>query len=251
MIGVMSPVTVIVTPATVSLSRRRVIWAASLTVTAGAAALTAHGLYEVAVASRVPPGMAWLYPAITDGLALVAYAATRTLGRGTKSYAWAVVILAAGLSGVAQAAFLAGSVTVTPMWLRFGVGAWPAVAAMFAAHLVYLLAPRASVLSAAATPVAVPVSPPRPAGTAPATPAVSSVPLARKARDTDLKAARLRDTPTIDEGMSYPDIARELGVSVRTARRAVGRGRTSTADPPVSSPGGEAAPTPHTRLTAV
>ena len=42
-------------------------------------AATAHGLYETAVAARVPAGIAWLYPLITDGLALVAYAIDRAL----------------------------------------------------------------------------------------------------------------------------------------------------------------------------
>ena len=43
-----------------------------LLVAAGAIAATAHGLYEVAIAAQVPPAIAWLYPVITDGLALVA-----------------------------------------------------------------------------------------------------------------------------------------------------------------------------------
>jgi hypothetical protein len=50
-------------------------------------------------------------------------------------------VLAAGLSGLAQAAYLAGGATLdaSPQ-LRFGVGAWPAVAAAVVAHLLYLLA---------------------------------------------------------------------------------------------------------------
>ena len=40
------------------------------------------------------------------------------------------VVLAAGLSGLAQAAYLAGGNTLdASSALRFGVGAWPAVAA--------------------------------------------------------------------------------------------------------------------------
>jgi len=139
--------------------RRRVlraaIWLPGLAVALGAAVATAHGLYEVAVAARVPAGIAWLYPLITDGLALVAYAATARLRAGGRRYAWAVVILAAGLSGLAQAAYLAGDAPappdpigspdmvagfVAPAALRFGVGAWPAIAAAIVAHLLYLLA---------------------------------------------------------------------------------------------------------------
>ena len=50
-------------------------------------------------------------------------------------------MVAAGLSGLAQAAFLASGATLdaSPV-LRFGIGAWPAVAAAVAAHLLYLLA---------------------------------------------------------------------------------------------------------------
>jgi hypothetical protein len=89
----------------------------------------------------VPSGIAWLYPLITDGLALVAYGATARLSGSAARYAWAAVVVAAGLSGLAQAAFLASGATLdaSPV-LRFGIGAWPAIAAAIAAHLLYLLA---------------------------------------------------------------------------------------------------------------
>jgi len=136
------------------MTARWVFWCA-LIVGAGAAAATAHGLYEVAVASRVPAGIAWLYPVITDGLALVAYAATRKLAGSAARYAWTVVVAAAALSGLAQAVLLATDpATATPLFIdgeqvsilaapaevRFGIGAWPAVAAAVVAHLLYLLA---------------------------------------------------------------------------------------------------------------
>jgi len=123
-------------------SGRWVIWAAGLIVALGAAIATAHGLYEVAIAATVPGPIAWLYPLITDGLALVAYASTTRLTAGGRRYAWAVVVLAAGLSGLAQASYLAIGVRTTPAELRAGVGAWPAVAAAITAHLLYLLAAR-------------------------------------------------------------------------------------------------------------
>ena len=120
---------------------RAVLWLPGLAVALGAAAATAHGLYEVALAAAVPSGIAWLYPLITDGLALVAYGATARLSGSAARYAWAVVVVAAGLSGLAQAAFLASGAThnASPV-LRFGIGAWPAIAAAVAAHLLYLLA---------------------------------------------------------------------------------------------------------------
>ena len=71
----------------------------------------------------------------------MAYAATARLTGPAARYAWTVVVTAAGLSGLAQAAYLAGgpTVEVAPA-LRFGVGAWPAIAAAVVAHLLYLLA---------------------------------------------------------------------------------------------------------------
>ncbi|SHL54337.1 hypothetical protein SAMN05443637_1401 [Pseudonocardia thermophila] len=117
------------------------LWLPGLLVAAGAIAATAHGLYEVAIAAQVPPAIAWLYPVITDGLALVAYAAAARMQGPARRYSWAVVTTAAGLSGLAQAAYLAGDATLTaPAALHFGVGAWPAIAAAIVAHLLHLLA---------------------------------------------------------------------------------------------------------------
>ncbi|MGH3978430.1 MAG: hypothetical protein ACRDRZ_05450 [Pseudonocardiaceae bacterium] len=116
------------------------IWIPGLAVAVGAAVATAHGLYEVAIAARAPWPIACLYPLITDGLALVAYAATARLTGPGRRYAWTVVIFAAGLSGLAQASYLAGGVATASWLLRFGVGAWPAIAAAIVAHLLFLLA---------------------------------------------------------------------------------------------------------------
>jgi hypothetical protein len=124
-----------------SRATRVALWVPGLLVAAGAIAATAHGLYEVAIAAQVPPAIAWLYPVITDGLGLVAYAAAARLRGSARRYSWAVVTVAAGLSGLAQAAYLAGDAAVAaPAALRFGVGAWPAVAAAIVAHLLHLLA---------------------------------------------------------------------------------------------------------------
>lgn len=115
------------------------LWMPGLAVGIGACVATAHGLYEVALGAGVPQSMAWLYPLITDGLALVAYATTARLVEGGRTYAWGVVVLAAGLSGLAQASYLGGGLDAAPMALRFGVGAWPAIAAAIVAHLLFLL----------------------------------------------------------------------------------------------------------------
>src|SRR4051794_24612595 len=147
---------------------RTAIWLPGLAVALGAAAATAHGLFEVAVAARVPTGIAWLYPLMTDGLALVAYTATPRLDRSARRYAWTVVVLAAGLSGLAPASFPARAATLhaSPA-LRFGVGAWPAIAAAVVAHLLYLLAAHPPALAA----------PLRTTGTVPEAPATTTAPL--------------------------------------------------------------------------
>ncbi|SFW50357.1 hypothetical protein [Amycolatopsis australiensis] len=130
--------------------------APGLVVALGAAAATAHGLFEVVLAAKVPALIAWIYPVITDGLAIVAYASTGRLPRRGRCYAWAVVILAAGLSGLAQAVYLAGGVSEAssaaglPAAMRFGVGAWPAVAAAIVAHLLFMLAAEGGLVTAAA-----------------------------------------------------------------------------------------------------
>ncbi len=121
-------------------SRRDMPWSAGLVVAVGAGAATAHGLYEVATAAGAPAAIAWLYPLITDGLALVAYAVGARLTGRAHTQAWTVVVLAAALSGLAQATYLAGAVGSAPVALRFGVGAWPAIAAAIVAHLLHLLA---------------------------------------------------------------------------------------------------------------
>ena len=117
----------------------RLMWGAGLVVVGGAGLLTAHGLIEVAKGSKVPESIAWLYPVITDGLALVAYAATSRLSGAGRRYAWSVVVLAAGLSAIAQASFLAAGQPDASAQLRFTVGAWPAIAAAIAAHLLFLI----------------------------------------------------------------------------------------------------------------
>jgi hypothetical protein len=111
-----------------------------LIVTVGAVAATAHGGFTVATAVGVPGPVALLYPVITDGLALVAYIAARAgLHRWATAYAWVVVVLAAGLSGLAQAVNLqSGGKPDTAGMLGFGIGCWPAVAGLLAAHLVYI-----------------------------------------------------------------------------------------------------------------
>jgi hypothetical protein len=228
---------------------RLAVLAPALLVAAGAVAATAHGGYEVAIACQVPAGFVGsLYPIITDGLALVAYAATHRLPqRSARRYAWAVVILAAALSGLAQAVYLAsGPALVTSAALRFGVGAWPAVAGAVAAHLVYLLAHRAEdvveeaseetaesdiqtvadLVAERAEPERVPLRlAPEPPNATPTPPAgISAVKKVSPARTTTpVATARVGDvderaSELIAAGAGRRRLSRELGVSEYEAR---------------------------------
>jgi hypothetical protein len=116
--------------------RRSLVWWATLLVAACGVIATAHGLYAVAVACGVPWQVAVLYPAMADGLAVVAYAATKRLA--STRYPWAVVIVAAGLSGLAQGVNLAGLGEPGPV-LRFGVGFGPVLAVLASVHLLWLI----------------------------------------------------------------------------------------------------------------
>ena len=208
-----------------------VVWLAGLAVACGAAIATAHGLYEVALAAAVPAGIAWLYPLITDGLALVAYGATARLSGSAARYSWAVVVVAAGLSGLAQAAFLASGATLnaSPV-LRFGIGAWPAVAAAVAAHLLYLLAtdrptePMTEAVAVTVQPLsnrpavqsALPaLNPPaRPPAERPSTEAAST-PARTRARTTALRhAARYGELPTVSALATAADVSRGTAATV-------------------------------------
>jgi hypothetical protein len=207
-----------------------VLWLPGLAVALGAAVATAHGLYEVALAAAVPSGIAWLYPLITDGLALVAYGATARLSGSAARYAWAMVVVAAGLSGLAQAAFLASGATLdaSPV-LRFGIGAWPAVAAAIAAHLLYLLASPAESAPVAVQPLsnrpAVHSAPPaalnpadRPTRPTPAPTASAAAPTTSaqsRARAAALRhAARHGALPTVSALAAAADVSRGTAATV-------------------------------------
>ena len=190
--------------------RRGLVWVAGLIVALGAGVATAHGLYGVATAARVPAGIAWLYPLITDGLALVAYAATARLSDRGRGYAWTVVVLAAGLSGIAQASYLAGGVTgEPPAALQFGVGAWPAVAAAIVAHLLHLLGPDALTPTRQLAPEAAPDRLPVPADPLPIADAgTSTASSARNAVPVPVAIDPAAGTPRTDDAPAAVPVRR-------------------------------------------
>jgi hypothetical protein len=215
---------------------QRTTWAAGLVVAVGAGIATAHGLYRVAAAAHVPVVIGWLYPLITDGLALVAYAATSRLADGGRRYAWTIVAVAAGLSGLAQAVYLAGGIGQTstaPVGLRFGVGAWPALAAALTAHLLHLIATASSGQgSAALTPTRQLASTATPANTLGAQPSVQpyNPPAVQPATPAPVQPPR-----------TDPELNARPVQQPRSTPAEQPRSRTPDPAPPVLDSGGSAA----------
>jgi hypothetical protein len=115
------------------------------------------------------------------------------------------VVIAAGLSGLTQASYLAGGVASAPPGLRFAIGAWPAIAAVVA-HLLYILGvdhspthhpeePSDAVAPVAAAPQALPVP------TAAPFPALTSPP---PATERAALTARTSTPPSTVQGAVQP-----------------------------------------------
>ncbi len=235
------PVPALTEPGTQGTWRRvGLVWVAGLIVALGAGVATAHGLYEVALAAGTPRALAWLYPLITDGLALVAYATTTRLAESGRRYAWTVVVTAAGLSGLTQASYLAGGVANAPPMLRFAIGAWPAIAAAIVAHLLFLLGtdhaptPHPEVLAEALPPSA--AAPAQLAPQAPPVPKAGPLPvLTTPPPATDLAVPTVRDSSAPAPVQPAP---RQLVQTLtRTpSERVVERPATPSTDPVVRAP---------------
>ncbi|WP_340686366.1 hypothetical protein LCL61_08755 [Amycolatopsis coloradensis] len=187
-------------------------WLPGLVVAICAAVATAHGLFEVVVASGVLASIAWTYPVITDGLAIVAYVATSRLSGAGRRYAWAVVILAAGLSGLAQAIYFVGGFTAAtpesagnppPELLRFWVGAWPAIAAAIVAHLLFMLSELRASRKPSTTSDAMPTPAP---STDTARTATTSQPTVVQAQPVQSDRPEVADvqSPTVQSGLVQP-----------------------------------------------
>lgn len=110
--------------------------------------LTYTGAHSFAVAAGYGDTRAWLFPLTLDVTALVAYLALLMLPKGDRWYPLLVVALCAGASAAAQgyhqAALAPGAPDlVLSQPVRFAAGAWPALAALLAGHLVYVIVVRA------------------------------------------------------------------------------------------------------------
>ncbi|MGH3847107.1 MAG: DUF2637 domain-containing protein [Pseudonocardiaceae bacterium] len=190
---------------------RWTVWLAGLAVALGAGVATAHGLYEVALAAGTPRGLAWLYPLITDGLALVAYATTARLADHGRRYAWTVVVAAAGLSGLTQASYLAGGVAAAPPALRFAIGAWPAIAAAIVAHLLFLLGTKNH------PPTRLGPLPGPAASADPAPPVLPPLPQAVTSSSTALPPRTLHAAQSTRQGAPHPAVQAAVQPDLRTA----------------------------------
>lgn len=128
---------------------RRAAQAPLAAVLAAGAALTAVGMYSVAVACGWPPYLAWLHSLAADGLGAVAIRAAINLKGGSRFYAVLVCIASTGMSAAVQAMHLRSGAGLTgppSPNLRTAIGFWPAPAALLGAHLHHLTTkPAASV----------------------------------------------------------------------------------------------------------
>ena len=233
------------------MSARALIAVPAGAVAAGAVLATGHGLHAVALAAGVEDPIAWLYPVITDGLALVAYVAAHHVPQH-KSYAWAVVLVSAVMSGVAQAVFLAGAALDASAGLRFAMGAWPAVAALLGGHLLYLLfrawadadaaaeakeaaarahaaAERYRALEEARLAEQARAEQDRPDAQIVTMPRKRSQPPTRRTRASADDVDQAKAAKLVEQGMGRKALARELGTTLSVARTLIARyGGTDT-----------------------
>jgi hypothetical protein len=124
-------------------------------VLAAGAALTAVGMYSVAVACGWPPYLAWLHSLAADGLGAVAIRAAINLKGWSRTYAVLVCIASTGMSAAVQAMHLrtgAGLTGPPSPNLRTAIGFWPAPAALLGAHLHHLTTRSAKKLAAVEDP---------------------------------------------------------------------------------------------------
>jgi len=115
--------------------------------------LTYAGAHSFAAAAGYGQVRAWLFPVTLDAVALVAYLALLMLPAGERWYPLLVVVLTAGASAAAQGYHQTqlgpGGVTDAlsgpelPALVKGAAGAWPAVAALLAGHLVWMILARA------------------------------------------------------------------------------------------------------------
>ncbi|WP_254189092.1 DUF2637 domain-containing protein [Nocardia noduli] len=204
-------------------------WSAAVIILAvGAAAfrLSFTTLQDLAVMARVPASDAWLVPLIVDGTILLATFGVLVVPSGTSERRFFLRVLVAGavVSVAGNSIHAMASGHQLPGWAAAIVAAVAPIALLACTHGLALLfrtvqrAPAAAAVVGAvavepvsADPVPVPVIEPEPV------PAPTPV-RPKKSNRTD-PALVARAVELDRQGMKYAEIARELGVSARTAAK--------------------------------
>ncbi|WP_216911851.1 DUF2637 domain-containing protein [Nocardia noduli] len=211
-------------------------WSAAVIILAvGAAAfrLSFTTLQDLAVLARVPKSDAWLFPLIVDGTILLATFGVLVSPSKTSEQRFFLAVLGIGaaVSVAGNSIHAMASGHPLPGWAAAIVAAVAPISLLADTHGLALLfrtvqrAPtpvtESTAVVASAGEVAVdPVSAdPEPVASATPEPvSVASKPVAKKPARTDPRTVA-RAVELHRDGMKYADIARELGVSARTAAK--------------------------------
>lgn len=234
------------------------VFAVVVIVGVGAAAfrLSFATLRDLAVLAHVPASDAWLFPLIIDGTIVQATAGALVLAKSAERTFFVRVLIAGAVVSVAGNSLHAVAAGhPLPAWVCAVVAAVAPVGLLVDTHGLAVLfrAAQHTPLPApapVADPVTVPVSVsvetgvPEPVSVPdPAPVAVSPVvsPGVSRRRDP-VKVARAVELR--GRGMSFPDIAAALGISVSTARKYARSGNPPADSAPVSVPEPSPVPTP-------
>ncbi|MEV0709257.1 DUF2637 domain-containing protein [Nocardia aurea] len=212
-------------------------WSAAVIILAvGAAAfrLSFTTLQDLAVLARVPKSDAWLFPLIVDGTILLATFGVLVSPSKTSEQRFFLAVLGIGaaVSVAGNSIHAMASGHPLPGWAAAIVAAVAPISLLADTHglaLLFRTVQRAPVVVTETAPVSVPaagevaVDPvsadPEPVDSATAVPAPVRVkPVAKKPVRPDPKTIA-RAVELHRDGMKYADIARELGVSARTAAK--------------------------------
>ncbi|MET7769100.1 DUF2637 domain-containing protein [Nocardia sp. NPDC005366] len=212
-------------------------WSAAVIILAvGAAAfrLSFTTLQDLAVLARVPKSDAWLFPLIVDGTILLAtFGVLVSPSKSSEQrFFLAVLGIGAAVSVAGNSIHAMASGHPLPGWAAAIVAAVAPISLLADTHglaLLFRAVHRGPEVVSESAPVAVPaagevaVDPVSAdsdavASTAPARVTAPVKPVAKKPARTDPKAVA-RAVELHGQGMKYADIARELGVSARTAAK--------------------------------
>lgn len=108
----------------------------------GGFTLSFASLRDLAIASGIPPELAFIWPLIVDGFIVVATAAAFVLGRagrGVSWYPWAALVLFSAISVTGNALHATEAHLRVPTPVATIVSAVPAIALLIASHLLVVM----------------------------------------------------------------------------------------------------------------